>query len=338
MIWSLLLPITLLLQPASPASPAVILELNDHPDSRGTTLTVTSGRGASCTVSSGGADSARRCTMALPPDVATLTASGDMRLVDEKRRPRRVRGSTTFQIVDVGPLLAPLRDASRPLGARVRAFVAAKAAFDARHADLETAVVAIGESGPAKAVEIAEAEKRLGFRLPREYVELLRDVGQIEIDDSSTSAADEITNTWDAMLKQWGTPLKALEAELQPATRALFRATALVFTEVGDGLGGLLFHPAAPACHGAPAFYFVHQEDGSMNDPLLLKHADGSCRDYVSATHWLLVTQALARYEDGADDVILVDRSASSPTATELIPFGTEAFQLGVQGQWERWR
>jgi hypothetical protein len=124
---------------------------------------------------------------------------------------------------------------------------------------------------------------------------LLQDIGELEIEDSSTSTAAEITNAWDAMVKQWGTPLRDLERETSPATRALFRASALLFTEVGDGLGGLLFHPAAPACGGLPGFYFVRQEPG-IDDPQLLKHDDGTCHDDAAAMGWLLLSQRARRF------------------------------------------
>jgi hypothetical protein len=336
MISSLVFSVAALLQTSAPA-PAVTFELIDYADFRGTTLTLAVGRGASCSVTLGAGGPGGRCTLAIPPGADSLTVSGELRLIDAQRRPLRARGSKTFRLLDLGPLFAPLRDRSTPFGARVRAFIQAKTALEKRHPDLETAVVSVAESGPAKPADVGAAERRLGFRLPREHVELLQDIGELEIEDSSTSTAAEITNAWDAMVKQWGTPLRELERETSPATRALFRASALLFTEVGDGLGGLLFHPAAAACGGRPGFYFVRQELG-IDDPQLLKHEDGTCHDYAAAMGWLFLSQSLQRYEDGSDDLVLFDGTAPAPTLTRLEPFGSGAFQLVVRGQWERWR
>jgi hypothetical protein len=102
-------------------------------------------------------------------------------------------------------------------------------------------------------------------------------------------------------------------------------------------LGGLLFHPAAPACGGSPGFYFVRQEPG-IDDPQLLKHDDGSCHGYAAAMRWLFLSQSLQRYEDGSDDLVLFDGTAPAPTTTRLEPYASGAFELVVRGQWERWR
>jgi hypothetical protein len=313
--------------------PALSVGLLNPPDYRGSALTLRIGDGAPCVIPA--SEPSTRCVLDIPIGADTLRIEGELQQIGSNKRPQRARGSKTLRLLDLGPLFAPLRDETRPFGERLRAFVAAKAALDARLPDSSSGTVEIDTAIRATDAQIRAAEQRLGYRLPREHVALLEH-GQLNIDDSSTEEAADIKTTWDAMIRNWGTPADILAGETKPATKAVFRATTLLYTEVGDGLGGLLFHPASPACQGGPGFYFVHQDD--INDPLLLKHEDGACHSYADAMRWLLMTQALVGYQDSDDNLVIIDRASPVPARMRLEPLATGGFEFVLRGEWETWR
>jgi hypothetical protein len=313
-------------------------EFFDDQALRGTRLVLTAGQAPPCTIAFTGrnenAESA--CKLALPAGVSTLAISGELAWKDDRDRPRQSRAAQTLQVGDIGTVLAPLRDRSKPFGARVRAFLTAKTAFEARFPKLQGTVVEIDESKRASAADIRVAEQGLGYKLPTEYVSLLQDIGQLTIDDSSTEAVGVIGNTWSAMVDVWGTPQAELQRQTRPETRALFKTTSLLFTEVGDGLGGLLFMPAnQTVCGGRAAYYYVHQDD--INDVVLLRD-NGACMDYTDAMLWVIQTQALTEYDDDAADVVLVDRSASVPLRLRLdIHRDDGTFRFSLTPVWHLW-
>lgn len=317
-------------------APALSIEIYDRPEAKGATLTLTSGSAAPCTFTFGGRDQyVPACHLTIPADTETLKVTGEILWKDDNRT-RRARGEKRWRVADLTPLLAPVRDRTRPFAARVRAFIAAKTAFDGRHPDVESNVVTLDADDTASAADIRAAEKRLGYSLPPEHVNLLQELGRLQIDDSSTEEIATIGSTWRTMVEVWGTPLAALERSTTAATRQLFHASSLLYTEVGDGLGGLLYHPNLPRCGGRPAFLFVHQD--GIDEPAVLEHGAGQCMDYTDAMLWLLRTQALLQYEDADSEYVFVDRSAPGPLRFRLERRSSDApFDFNLTPTWSLW-
>lgn len=304
--------------PAIASAPSLVVEFHDRADYRGT-LTLTFAGAGPCTVSfTGRGATVEACTVATPPAGGEVRLAGAFTWNDYKKGAQKARGELTWRVADLSPLLAPVRDRTRSFGSRLRAFVAAKARFEQGIPDLNTTEVSFDDDAKATASAIAGAEKRVGFALPAAHVELLSDVGQVLIGDSSTEPAARLTNAWDAMLTVWETPKASLERETTPATQQLLRATALLYTEAGDGYAGLLYKPSAPVgCTGSSAYYWI-QQDG-INQPRALTRPDGACLDYTEAMVWLLNTQAIMAYEDGDLGLVFVDRSVPGPVRLELV-------------------
>jgi hypothetical protein len=174
---------------------ALSVGLLNPPDYRGSALTLRIGDSAPCVIPAN--EPSTRCELDIPIGADTLRIEGELQQIGSNKRPQRARGSKTLRLLDLGPLFAPLRDETRPFGERLRAFVAAKAALDARLPDSSSGTVEIDTAIRATDAQIRAAEQRLGYRLPREHVALLEH-GQLNIDDSSTEEAADI--------KRRGTP------------------------------------------------------------------------------------------------------------------------------------
>jgi hypothetical protein len=265
-----------------------------------------------------------------------VVLSGEFAFNDAHRR-GRARGTQRWQVVDMSAVVGPLRETARPFGQRVREFMRAKAALEKTYPKFaEATQIQPGTPDPADAIKAAET--RLGFPLPPEHVDLLRDVGAFEVDDSGIMDAGRLDRAYQQMLDDWGTPKSAM-AELNAKTAALLRATTMLYTEAGDGLAALLYEPALPgrpsACGQQPAFYWIHQEYG--NEPTLLTRSDGkTCRSYAEAMIWLLAQQVLYSWDDQDEGILLVDRGAPGPLHFELVHgFGPRGFaDFTLQPRW----
>ena len=103
-----------IMQAASASSPLPVftLALVNPSDYRGSVLTLRAVNGAPCSIPA--SDAAKACAIDVPPDAETLTVEGELLQLDGRRQPG-VRGSKTLRLLDLGPLLGPLRDWSRRL-------------------------------------------------------------------------------------------------------------------------------------------------------------------------------------------------------------------------------
>jgi hypothetical protein len=306
---------------------------------RGTTLVIGSGQTAGCTIAFTGKNEFVRvsCELELPSGARTIAISGELVWTDERDRTRRSRGEQTLQVADIGPLLTPLRDRSTAFAARMKAFVAAKLVFESRYPKLGGTLIDLDADERASAAEIRAVEQRLGFALPPEHVSLLTDIGRVMFDDSTIEPASSIERMWDVLVDIWDTPVNELERVTSAATREIYKTTALLFTEVGDGLGALLYMPAnRTACKGRPAYYVMHQDD--LNDPTLLEDK-GECMDYTDALVWLVQNYVLTEYEDDEEaNVVMVDRSARGPLPLRLTRYGGDgAFTFSLRPIWHLW-
>ena len=302
----------------------------DQPHLRG--QAALSAGGQPCQLAWSGRDARLSCALALAPAATEMTLTGE--LSRESGR-RMQKGTMRWQVIDIGPALRHLRDRTRPMGDRFRAFVREKAAFEARHAAvLEGFGLSNAEADSPAA--IADAEKRLGFSLPADHRHLLSTVGALIIGDSSMTRAAETRRSYEAVIKDWDTPKADLDKDLSKATRALLEASALLFTQVGDGYGGLLYRPSGEAaCGGGPAYYWIHQ-DGIDEARLLTRH-DGTCADYADALMRPLAEDGLQRYEDTEPGVVVVDRSAPGPMRLQLTDDGN-GFVFRLRPDWDLFR
>jgi SMI1 / KNR4 family (SUKH-1) len=281
----------------------------------------------SCELVWSGRDAPLSCALALAAEVSTITLTGEFSAESGKRMQK---GTMRWQVVDMASFLRPLRERTRLMGDRVRDFLKQKA-FEARHASVLEAFYLSNEMADP-APEIAAAEKRLGFPLPAEHRHLLSTVGGLRLGDSSMTHAAEIKRSYAAMIDDWETPKSELDKALTKSTRALLEGTTLLYTEVGDGYGGLLYRPAGePKCADGPAYYWIHQDE--INEPELLQRAGGGCVDYTSAMIYTIAQDGLVEYDSSEPNVVVVDRSAPEAQRLELAYEG-RGFAFRLRQDW----
>lgn len=307
---------------ARAAPPSVAFEVFHREDLSGTvTLEVP---GASpCVIELRGDGKERvACTVPLPEPAKAIRLSGEVRWRHWQKGNRLSKGTQSWRVLDVSSLAAPLRDASRPFAERMKALLAARPAFESSSGGLieESADrIEAGEKSPAAAV--VAAEKRLGYALPEGYASLVTGLGTPTIGDSSFEKPESLADAFEQMVKGWGTPRSALEKELSPAAKAYYRSGTILFTESGDGYGGLLYRPApVPECGGRAAFSWFHQD--AMESAELLRRADGSCVDFPTAVLRVLARELFAQYDDTGDEGVVVDRSSPAPFRLQLVHDG----------------
>jgi hypothetical protein len=236
------------------------------------------------------------------------------------RKRERGRGSRTYRLVDLAPVVSTLRDDSRSFGQRVRAFVGATDAVKKTYPELGLSLsFEAGKGETAETVKAAEA--RLGFALPPEHVSFFREAGTLAIGDSFMMRAKRLDRAYQQIIDGWGTSAALLKQALTPSTAALLQASTILYTEVGDGYAALLYEPALPgrpsACGEQPAFHWLHQDE--IDKPRLLTRGDGrTCRSYREVMTWLFMTQGLSGIEDEDHRLAFVDRSAPATLRLEL--------------------
>ena len=307
---------------APAATPSVAVEVFHAPDASGTVTFEVPGAPPCVFELRGNRSRSVACTVPLPDGVKALTLKGELRWKDGPKGTRVSKGTQSWKVLDVGPMAAPLRDASRPLAERMKGLLAARHAFEEGSGGLveesEDRIEA-GEKSPPATVKAAE--KKLGYALPPGYASLVTGLGTPTIGDSYFERPEGLADAFEQMVKGWGTPRAALEKELGPGARALYRSGTILFTEVGDGYGGLLYRPAPVAdCGGRAALSWFHQDD--LRSVAILRHADGSCMDFPAALLRVLADQLFSQYDDTGGEGIVVDRSSPSPFRLKLVPDG----------------
>ena len=312
------------------AAQSVLVRTYDRSDYKGS-LALSADGGAPCRLVLEGKDRYRECTLKLTGEAQTIRLQGDFAWTHYRKGKQKAKGTQSWQIVDLGPLVSPLRNLDKPFGRRLHDFRAAKDEFEKKHKEMvEASGALVFELGkPAAPAAVKAAEKRLGFSLPPEYASLLLEAGQMSLGDSSTTGPEEMRNAFDFMIESWGTSREDLAASVSPKTAAFLKATAPLFTEVGDGLGALLYQPKAEACGGQPAYYWIHQD--SIDEPELLKNPDGKCRTFTDSMLWILSWLGLAEYEDSGLDIVLVDRGAPN---WALGLFHDDGFEFNLRPLW----
>ena len=273
-------------------------------------------------------DAEPTCRFELPLATARLRLRGEYATPKDGGGRLRHAGERAIALLDFAPVSRELDATQRPYGERVAAFLRKLRAFERQ----QRVDAGIGTGTPETAAAIAAAEQRLGYALPPELASLLRTVGAIEVGDHSMTAAASLRDGYSAIVKDWGTPEAAMAEDYGPRMQTFLKASTLLFTEVGDGLGGLLYRPPpTKACGERGIYYWTSQESGDEN-----LSANGACPDFAGAFRWLLEGFAIgALADDLADerDVVLIDTATG--TQPLKLQFSDEpGFAVGLARRW----
>lgn len=268
------------------------------------------------------------CRFDLAPSTRTLQVRGRYVTDDDGKRKAHA-GEQAIALLDFAPVSKRLLDAQRSYGERVSAFIEAMRALAREHGiDVD-----IDAGPPATAAAVAAAEKRLGFALPPDLVSLQRRLGAIRIGDHSMTAVASLRDAYGAIVNDWGTPAAAMADDYSPAMQERLRASTLLFTEVGDGLGGLLYRPPpTKACGERGTYYWTSQESGEHD-----LSANGACPDFAGAFRWLLEGFVIADFADALDEekgIVLIDSSAGAQKLRLEVSDAT-GFSVGLARQWD---
>ncbi|MGN6521244.1 MAG: hypothetical protein ACTHK2_17685 [Dokdonella sp.] len=276
----------------------------------------------------GGAERSVMCRFELAPGPHALRAHGEYVLRgDGKGRARK--GEQAIALLDFAPAAATLTKNGRPFGERVAAFIEATQAFAREH----DVAIHLEAGKPVGAAELDRARQRLGFDLPADFLSMQRTVGAITIGDHSMTSADHLRDAYSAILKDWGTPAEAMQEDYSPKMQELLKSSTLLFTEVGDGLGGLLYRPPpTKACGAGGIYYWTSQEGGDEN-----LSANGACPDFAGAFRWLVEAFVIGELADELADEhgsVLVDTSTGTQALALELADG-DAFGVAFARQWQ---
>jgi hypothetical protein len=286
----------------------------------------------SCTLKFTGDGKPVTCRLRVAPGETAIVLERDMRYGRDFRN-ASVKGTQRVKIVDVGTVLSPLRKRDQPFSARTRAFLAAHAKLNASEPEFADATSYVEQGSTHPLSSIPNAEKRLGFKLPVEYVDLVTKAGALQIDDSSFEDPATLGNAWDQMIHNWDTPEKEMRKLPAPIAQ-LLRESVILFTEVGDGYGAMLYRPAAKECSGGPAYYFTHQDE-LAGAPHLIRSSTGACGDFTDAAIWLVNQFVLEAYDGMGPSFILVDRGNEREQARDLHLYDSERMLLKFNVVWD---
>lgn len=312
---------------SSPARAVVIDIRGDLGDVKSAELAIVDGERTLCALKPATDGYGTLCRFELPAGVRTLTLRG--RYTPSGGLRARI-GERRYSVLDLGPATRELAATGRPYGERVAAFFRQFDRLTGRDPD-----TAKGEK-PFGAVEIAAAEKRLGYPLPVEFASLLTTVGSLSFGDDWLTKPAEIENAYDQMVHVWGTPEEAMATDYSESMRASLKKSVLLFNEAGDGYGGLLYRPGpTKSCGEHGVYYWTSQEGGT--DRLL--NTDGSCMDFAAAFRWLLGWRLLeAESEDAAEDGspprLVIDGAAAVMQLRLEVDGSEDKFAVTLRGHW----
>jgi hypothetical protein len=244
-------------------------------------------------------------------------------------------GERRWRLLDFARVSAPLARRDGDYGERFAEYAERLEAFGKRElGEQEWHGDWIEPEAPATAEQLEAASTRLGYALPADYAALLRRVGGASIGDNAFTAADELRDGFEAMVKDWGTPRESMN-EFPPATIEFLRSTTLVFTEVGDGLGGLFYRPGKrKGCSREGTFYWYHQESGEGMERV--RNAAGDCADFAESIWWLLEEYVQAQLEDefGTDRLLVDSNIPGQALVLSVDPFSDAPFGVELAARW----
>lgn len=264
------------------------------------------------------------CRFELPAAGASIGVRGTYAAAKGKS----TRVERSWRLVDFAGVGGLLAQPGKPYGERMAAFIPAASAFAVKH--LGNAYRGAIEAGqPANQADVEAAEKRLGYALPADFVSMQRRVGALTIGDHYLTPIGSVADADTQIRTLWGTPEEAMRESYSDARRAGLRASTLLFTEVGDGLGGLRYRPAPTKTCGSRDLYEWVSQEGSDR---VLKNADGSCMDFAAAFRWVLEAFLIGDWSDElrGEGVLLVDSSAAALALKLRSEFGEGGVGLDV--------
>ena len=210
-------------------------------------------------------------------------------------KPMVFKGERSFELIDFEPASRSLTRPGASFGQRVKDFMKAARAFASKH-DLEDFHMEGGES--VSIAEIEQAQERLGYPLPAQLVSLLSTVGEIRMRNHYMTAVETITDSYTTMRRMWETDEPHLSDSYAPDMLGFLRASTLLFTEVGDGLGGLLYRPPpSKSCGDNGTYIWTTQESGTWS---LSK--DAACPDFAAVFRWLIDRFVIYKLADELDE------------------------------------
>lgn len=305
----------------------------DRDDFRGTIQLATDAKSLTEVTYKGNDADVQLPVIELPASVRELRLTGTLRWTHFAAGMQTSHVQQVLPVVDLSPLVTPLRDKHSPWHERLGRMQAAQQQFEQRHPELieETAF----EWKPGKrctAAEVAAAEQRLGFELPAEHHELLTSAGAWTLNESFVTSPADLQRADQQLVRLWDTPASNVTT-LSAATRSILRDSVILYTQVGDGYAGLLYRPSRGA---TPEAWYWLSQDG-LDSPKLLKNSDGSVRNYSQVLLWLFSQEAFVGYESTGAQVLFVDRSAPGPLTYKMFPnFSPQEFGFEIRLQWDR--
>ena len=180
---------------------------------------------------------------------------------------------------------------------------------------------------PDATEKIKAAESKLGFELPAGYKQILRSIGASSLDDSYFMRAEQIDNSYEQMVKDWGTPREEME-KLSPEMKKFLKESVILFTEAGDGYGAVI----SKSSGSNPGFYTIHQDDMHA---LRLTNQNGSIKDFDQTLLWILANYAIQFYDDGDPRIVFLDHSSKVPFSYLLERDDTNEPPFHVRLEWD---
>ncbi len=235
------------------------------------------------------------------------------------------------EFLDFGPVTRPLSE-SGDFGSRFERYMHALQRFRQQHGESDEL---IQREKPASATQLDAAEERLGYALPEEFRALLIRLGGTYIGRSRFfsghrfSEVGSLENSHDFIIRNWSMPAEVMRTQLEPDVAALLKRTTVLFTEEGDGVGGVLYAPQEEACGGRPGYWWTHTD--YINDLLLLRNARGDCASFAESVHWLLDEIVTNHVQDELPERTLLLDSTGPHHALILTgrPLGFEIRRIG---------
>jgi len=213
-------------------------------------------------------------TFTVPAQLRRLRLHG--KLIPAKGKPQTF--DLTWSVCDIAGYTAPLYDTQLAFPERIRKFTDRLVAEANQSQGALSSPVTMQKvkQDPTKSLDALEV--RLNVQLPKALRALSH--YEISIDDSYFVKPTELTTVLET-LSQWGYPKQgpgSLDKILSPATRARYERSLLVFTEVGDGQGGLAWDPRGVT-------------DGEPSNLWVDKHTSGAKRKEPNTGVWFWLHQ-----------------------------------------------
>lgn len=239
-----------------------------------------------------------------------ITISGDFK-PEKSWFKRSKKGSQEFDAIDIGQVIKHLSDTSLNMTERFNKFLQAKELFELKNQEaLFDSKIDIEIGDKSTAAEIKEAEKTLGYALPKGFVQFLEGPGSVTLDDSNFAPANLINNALQQMEYMWGTPKAAFE-RMDVDTLEFYKSGVILYTESGDGYGGLLYKPnETSGKNGKSGYYYFHQD--SIGDPEFIYANSDPDKAFINALCWIFRKTFFELYEVGGNTVILDSSSVDA--------------------------